>query len=138
MNPNAIPILENNLDNVDWSYLSFNPSIFYREIDEFCFNKEFKTEKNLGRDLTQELNNPYRTNDVTMLNDRLYYNDYEGMNDWEPEHTKEDIQKYHERYLKKAGKRKTKRVHGGKRKKMKTTKKYIKNKKYKNKSKKKN
>jgi hypothetical protein len=29
------------------------------------------------------------------------------MNDWEPEHTKEDIQKYHERYLKKAGKRKT-------------------------------
>ena len=108
-NPNAIPLLEKNVKRVVWSELSKNPSIFYRDIDEKCFNKEYETEENLGRDLTKELNNPHRTEPV-MLNDRLYYNKYEGLSNWEPTYTEEDVQKYHERHLKKAkkaGKKKT-------------------------------
>jgi len=93
-------------NKINWQYLSLNPSIFYRAIDEVCFNKEFQTEENLGRDLTKELSNPHRTEPV-MLNDRLYYNEYTEINNWEQTYTEEEIQKYHERHLKKGGKRKT-------------------------------
>jgi len=41
MNPNAIPILEKNLDKVDWAYLSENPNIFgydYKAIKDKMFS----------------------------------------------------------------------------------------------------
>ena len=39
MNPNAIHLLENNLDKIYWSRLSFNPSIFeldYEALENRC------------------------------------------------------------------------------------------------------
>jgi hypothetical protein len=42
-NPNAIHILEKNLDKVDWDWLSYNPNIFeydYKEIKDTMYAKD--------------------------------------------------------------------------------------------------
>ena len=44
-NPNAIPILENNLDKVNWFWLSRNPNIFtydYKDMKDRVFNGGIK------------------------------------------------------------------------------------------------
>ena len=52
INLNAIHILEKNLDKVDWYWLSMNPNIFeydYKEIKNNLFNKGFVEELMVNR-----------------------------------------------------------------------------------------
>ena len=52
-NPNAIPILEKNIDKIDWCELSQNPSIFTYDYDDM-------TERPFVEELMQHLYHPDR------------------------------------------------------------------------------
>ena len=45
LNPNGIDILEKNIGNIDWLYLSANPNIF--ELDIIKYNKDISDMANI-------------------------------------------------------------------------------------------
>ncbi len=67
-NPNAIHLLENNLDKVNWAYLSLNPNA-HLILSKLDYEEMVLNSKEFSRELAECVFHPERLNRICVRND---------------------------------------------------------------------